>query len=108
MLKFHLDEHLPNAVASALRREGIDVTTTPEQRLRGEVDPVQLAFAYRDERVLVTFDADYIRLHRTGSAHAGIAYLTPRSRGIGAIVDNLILLNGVYDPPDMVGRLEYL
>jgi hypothetical protein len=30
-IKFHLDENVTNAIASGLRKRGIDVTTTPDQ-----------------------------------------------------------------------------
>ncbi|WP_256366914.1 hypothetical protein [Anabaena sp. UHCC 0253] len=32
-IKFHLDENVSNAIASGLRKRGINVTTTPEQGL---------------------------------------------------------------------------
>ena len=33
-MRFHLDEHVPHAIAEGLRRRGIDVTTTVEAGLR--------------------------------------------------------------------------
>ena len=44
-IKFHLDENISQAIASGLRRRGIDVTTTPEQNLIGKLDQEQLSFA---------------------------------------------------------------
>ncbi len=61
-LRFHLDEHIDPDVARALRRYGIDVTTTVEAGLRTLNDLAQLEFATREQRVLVTHDADFIRL----------------------------------------------
>ncbi|MEY3866658.1 MAG: hypothetical protein ACRCT1_06330 [Microcoleaceae cyanobacterium] len=37
-IRFHLDENVSNAIAEGLRRRGIDVTTTPEERLIGVSD----------------------------------------------------------------------
>ena len=37
-MRFHLDEHVPHAIAEGLRRRGIDVTTTVEAGLRGTSD----------------------------------------------------------------------
>ncbi len=34
-IKFHLDENVSQAIASGLRRRGVDVTTTPEESLLG-------------------------------------------------------------------------
>ena len=44
-IRFHLDENVDPDVALALRRQGIDVTTTREMKLLGQPDEVQLAFA---------------------------------------------------------------
>jgi Domain of unknown function (DUF5615) len=40
-----LDEQVDRAIAEALRRRGIDVTTTPEAKLLSATDEEQLAFA---------------------------------------------------------------
>ena len=37
-LRFHLDEHVPRAVAQGLRRRGIDVTTSTEAELLAQAD----------------------------------------------------------------------
>ena len=44
-IKFHLDENVSNAIANGLRIRGIDVTTTPEQKLISATDEAQLKFA---------------------------------------------------------------
>jgi len=44
-IRFHCDEQVERAIAEALRRRGIDVTTTPEAGLLGAADEEQLAFA---------------------------------------------------------------
>ncbi|HEY9704584.1 MAG TPA: DUF5615 family PIN-like protein, partial [Allocoleopsis sp.] len=53
-IKFHLDEHISQAIANGLRRRGIDVTTTPEQNLIGRSDEKQLDFAVSQKRVIFT------------------------------------------------------
>jgi predicted nuclease of predicted toxin-antitoxin system len=73
-IKYHLDEHVSNAVAEGLRRRGVDVTTTAQARLISQSDDAQLAFATESDRVLVTHDDDFLRRHSRGEPHAGIAY----------------------------------
>src|SRR5205809_5854404 len=49
-MRFHLDEHLPHAIAEGLRRHGIDVTTTVEAGLfltEGLSHETQLLSRYR-------------------------------------------------------------
>lgn len=58
-IRFHLDENVDPVIAIALRRYGIDVTTTVEAGLRTADDESQLAFAKRESRVVVTHDDDF-------------------------------------------------
>jgi hypothetical protein len=61
--------------------------------------------------MLVTHDADYLRLNGLGLAHSGIAYCShnPRSFGyIGHLVDALLLIYQVYEAAEVVGRIEYI
>lgn len=43
-IQFHLDEHIPPAIASALRRRGIEVTTASEARLLGAPEALMKSF----------------------------------------------------------------
>ncbi len=107
-MRFQLDEHIPNAVAQALRQRGIDVLTAHEAGLLGRRDYELLAHAHAAGWVMVTHDADYLRLHSQGVDHTGIAYCAHSSRTIGQIVEGLVLLHEVYQPDEMANRLEYL
>ena len=82
---FYLDEHVPQAVAEALRRRGIDVLTVQEAGMAGADDGRHLTFALQAGRVLVTQDADFLRFQASGRRHAGIAYAS-QQLSIGAIV----------------------
>ena len=107
-LRFHLDENVPIAIAEALARRGIDVTTTPETGLLGEDDASQLAYCVREQRVLVTQDMDFLRLDRDGSDHAGIACCAVGTRTIGQVVRSLVLLHEHLTPDEMVRHVEFL
>ncbi|MEO6064075.1 MAG: DUF5615 family PIN-like protein, partial [Thermoflexales bacterium] len=52
-IRFHLDEHIDPAIAAALRRVGVDVTTTNEAGLRTADDARQWEYAQREGRVIV-------------------------------------------------------
>src|SRR5262249_34823151 len=73
-IRFHLDENCSRAIAEGLRREGIDVTMTPEVGLLGASDEDQLAYGLSEGRILFTHDRDLLRLHAAGTSHSGIAY----------------------------------
>jgi hypothetical protein len=107
-IRFHLDEHVPVAIAEGLRRRGIDATTAAEAKLLAARDPAHLTFAMSEGRVLFTQDADFLRLHAAGSVHMGIAYCHQESRSIGDIIRGLVLIWEIYEPNEMKGRVEFL
>jgi uncharacterized protein with PIN domain len=107
-MKFHLDENVDHAIARGLRRRGIDVTTTTDAELLHSADETQVAFAAREDRVIVTHDRDLIRLHALGSAHAGVAYCPSGSRSIGEIVRHLVLMHQCLRDDEMRNQVEFL
>lgn len=73
-IRFHLDEGVHGAIADALRHRGMDVTRAGDVELIGATDEAHLAFAFREHRVLVTHDSDFLRLDSHGLVHCGIAF----------------------------------
>jgi Domain of unknown function (DUF5615) len=107
-IRFHLDENCAGAIAAGLRRHGIDVTTTADAGLLGALDPEQVAYALPLGRVIFTQDGDFLGIHGSGSPHPGIAYCPKDSRTIGQIIDSLILIWELFDPDEMVNRVEFV
>jgi hypothetical protein len=107
-IRFHLDENVHRAIAEGLQRRGVAVTTTPEAGLIRASDEAQVAYALTEGRVIFTQDRDFLRLHAADTPHPGIAYCDKDTLGIGEIIAGLILIWEVYDPGEMVGRVEYL
>ena len=107
-IKFYLDENVPAAVSRGLRRRGVDVLTTLEAGPSGLPDDLQLAFALKEGRVMVTLDSDFIALAGRGAEHAGIAYAKPGTRSVGEPIRTLLLIQGTLESADMVGHVEYL
>ena len=105
--RFHLDECVATAVAAGLRRRSIDVTTTPELGLYRTEDRSQLDVARKAGRILVTQDADFLRLHSQGIPHEGIVYYTTGT-AVGTIIKGLALIHGILTAEEMQGKLEFL
>ena len=106
-IRFHFDEHVDPAIATALRRAGIDVTTTIEAGLRTRDDEAHLQFARTEERVIVTRDQDFLRFAAQKSDHYGIVFYTA-NQTMREIIEGLILISEVMTPKDMIGNVEYL
>lgn len=72
-MKLKLDENLPSRAINVLKALGHDVETAVEEGLAGEDDPVLLAAATSEGRLLVTMDRGLgdIRSYPPGT-HAGI------------------------------------
>ncbi|MHC5613450.1 MAG: DUF5615 family PIN-like protein [Nostoc sp.] len=107
-IRFHLDENVDPDIALALRRAGIDVTTSQQANLLAESDMVQLDFARTQSRILVTHDDDFLILHSQGTDHSGIAYCPKDAKSIGYIIRMLILLYEIATPEEIKNRVEYL
>jgi len=107
-IRFQLDEHIPSAVARALRRRGIDVLTATEAGLLGADDRAHLASAHAAGRVVVTQDADFLALHGAGVPHSGIIYCPPLRHPLRRLIAWLILIWEVLEPEEMAGRVHYV
>jgi predicted nuclease of predicted toxin-antitoxin system len=106
-IRFHLNEHVDPAIATALRRAGIEVTTTIEAGLRTKNDAAHLAYARAQRRVLVTRDHDFLRLASRVSDHDGIVFYTA-NQSMREIIEGLILIYEVLSPEEMAGQVEYI
>ncbi|MGP0068073.1 MAG: DUF5615 family PIN-like protein, partial [Isosphaeraceae bacterium] len=65
-IRFHLDEHCAHAIATGLRRHGIDVTTATDAGLLGASDDDHAAYALAEGRVIFTEDDDFLALNARG------------------------------------------
>lgn len=82
--------------------------TTMEARLRTRSDADQWAYIQGSTRVIVTHDADFLRLSSTNPSHPGIAYCRMGSRSLGEMIRSLMLIHEVLTPEEMRSRVEYL
>ena len=132
MIRFHLDENVDGAVARGLRDRGFDVTVAIDVGLlaasdpSAEVqvgcgrlvaidvgllaasDPEHLSFAAAENRVVFTHDADFLRLHASGTSHAGIVYCRPLALKIGEIVHGLLLIASCLNSGEFRDHVEFL
>jgi predicted nuclease of predicted toxin-antitoxin system len=86
-VRVKLDENLPHDLATALRRDGHDVDTVVEERLAGESDPVVVAAATDEGRIVLTLDRGIRDLRRyPPGSHAGILVLRPAAQDPDSIL----------------------
>jgi hypothetical protein len=67
----------------------------------GADDAIQLAFAASGGRVMVTQDADFLRLHAEGTLHAGIADCLVGALTVGEQLRRLVLIYDLLSAEEM-------
>jgi hypothetical protein len=91
-----------------LERRGIDVTTVQQLGLGGALDRDILEIAQQQGRVIYTNDADFLRHHAEGVAHARIIYHHTLDYSIGEAIRRVAITCDVMSAQDIIGRVEFL
>jgi hypothetical protein len=107
-IRFYLDENLPLAIATQLKRRGIEAVTVRDLGLLGDSDLNHLHRATEMGFVLCTHDIDYIQLATSSVEHVGIVFGQQHRHSIGDWVRFLELVHAVYEPEEMHNRVEYV
>ena len=105
-LKFYSDEHIAKAVAKGLKARGIDCVTCVEEGMRTATDLQHLEYATKENRVIITYDNDFLKLHAEGHKHAGIAF-SQNPVSIGEMINFLLLMHDVLELKDMENAIEF-
>lgn len=107
-MRFYLDENVPVAVATQLRRRGIEALTVRDLGYLGGGDEDHLQRAASLGYVVCTHDSDFIELAMTGLEHSGIIFGQQHKHGVGDWVRFLELVDAVHESGDMKNRIEYV
>lgn len=107
-----MDVHVRKQVTVALRLRGVDVLTAQEDGSDKLADPALLERSGNLGRVLFSQDSDLLAeatlRQQAGTDFAGVIYAPQLAITIGQTVHDLELIAKVYDPADMVNRVEFL
>ena len=114
MIRFLADENFNGYVTSALRRRlsQLDFVTAAEAGLKGLSDPDLLAWAARDERVLLTHDVTTL-IHfanerlRLGLSLSGVIVVNRRLR-VSNVIEDLMLVAECSDGSEWQGKIRFL
>ncbi len=111
-LIYYMDEHVDIAITRGLVMRGIDVLTAQEDGRDATPDPVVLDRATSLNRVVFTKYSDFLAEanHRQiqGMSFAGVVYAHQIGPSVGLCVRDLEILAVVYEPAEMMNRVEYL
>lgn len=107
------DVNLRQAIVRAVRRQetGVDFRTGAAAGLHGLDDPDVLAFAARDQRILVTHDVRTMPRHFSKflqtSRSPGV-FLVPQTLSNAAAAEELVLIWSATDAEEWYDRIVYL
>jgi hypothetical protein len=107
-----MDHHVDVAITRGLRLRGVTVLTAEEDGTKQLADPLLLDRAMALGYVLFTQDVDLLaeaaRRQAVGEVFAGVVFARQQIVSIGQCVQDLESMAKVYDPVDMMNRVEYL
>ncbi|MFN8461413.1 MAG: DUF5615 family PIN-like protein [Anaerolineales bacterium] len=106
-IRFYCDEHVDLAIANALKKRGVDVLTAQDAGMLGVPDEDHLELAISQNRVNLTQDTDFLRMHKSGVPHMGIVY-AHQSVSIGKVIQGALLVFQAMTEEEMVNHVEYL
>jgi len=108
-IRLYLDENISYSVSEGLKRREIEACSAKEANNLGISDEKQLEFAIKQKAVLVTNDADFLRMvKKRNLAHFGIIYFDQDKYGIGEIIRKIEELTTILEPEDFTNRIEFL
>src|SRR5688572_21146826 len=108
-VRFLIDEHIDHAIAAALGLRGYDVLTLADANLLGADDAKEiLPFALREDRVLITRDADFLAMHARGDPHAGIVHWYGTKRNVKEAIHYLLQLGRKETRESMAGDVRFI
>ena len=111
-IALYLDEHVPHAVAQALRLRGVDVITVQDDDRRGIADHLLLDRATDLGRALFSQDEDLLaeakRRQMAGIPFSGVIYAHQLRVTIGTCVMDLHVVAEAMDPQDLANQVEFL
>jgi predicted nuclease of predicted toxin-antitoxin system len=91
MIVIQCDEHVPRSVQEGLQAKGIDARRVETEKLKGISDIELLSFCLKNNRVLLTNDADFVVLAKR-ERHLGIIFITDQRAPVGEIIRAVLYL----------------
>ncbi|NET60269.1 MAG: hypothetical protein F6K47_30240 [Symploca sp. SIO2E6] len=114
MLKLLADENFDNTIVRGLvrRRPSIDIVRVQDVGLSGEDDPIILAWAAEEGRILLTHDVAtitgfaYERV-KQGLSMPGVLEVSTHSQ-IGRVIEDILLIEDCSLEGELEGQIQYL
>jgi hypothetical protein len=111
MLTGYTDENVQSAIVAGLRQRSMDIVTAEERNQRQTDDEVLLETATAEQRLMLSNDTDFLRIHaewlRVGRDHAGIVFWR-QDLSIGETITRILQYAHGTSAEDARNILKYL
>jgi len=111
-LRLYMDVHVRRAITVGLRYRGIDVLTSQEDGTATSSDSDLMSRATYQNRILFSHDTDMLReaarRQLAGIDFSGLVFAEQLGITVGQCIQDLHLIGELYDPADMINRVEFL
>lgn len=114
MLCLLIDENFDQRILRGLRLEvpAIDYIVVQETKLKGLRDPLLLAWAAENQRIIVTHDVNTMPRHaydrvRAGQPMPGVIVI-PEDLAVGKAIEELATLVECCEPEELSNQVKYL
>jgi hypothetical protein len=114
MLKLAADENFDNNIIRGLllRESQLDIKRIQDVGLRGADDPLVLAWAEEEGRVLLTHDVSTMSAHAYERIESGLSmpgiFLVSSEMPIGDAIEEILLLAGASLPNEWENQVQYI
>lgn len=98
------DEHIKKAISDAVKKQGVDIHTVEDEKIKGEEDKDVLQLARDKNRVILTNDSDFLDVEE----HPGILYITSQYASIGNIVREVVRHVDQYEADEFCNAVFYI
>ena len=107
-IAFYFDACVQVVIAEQLLHDGVDAVTARDLKKLRDEDDSHLQRATEQNRVLVTYDDDFVKMAHQGVEHSGIVFVPTRYRKIGIVVKELRHFQARYSRNDVANLVWYL
>lgn len=104
---FYTNESVSVAVSEGLKRRGVNTISARDAGNLGLSDEEQLAYASKNNLVIVTHDDDFLSI-AIELEHTGIAYVHQEKYKVGDLIRRLKLLWETTQSENMMNHVEFL
>jgi hypothetical protein len=113
-VRFLVDEDFDNDILRGVLRKlpALDIVRVQDVGLGGQKDPVVLAWAADEDRLLLTHDVSTMTAHAIARVAAGLAmpglFAVQQSAAIGRVIDDIELVAECSHEHQWEGQIQYL